>query len=220
VHDRSRHDRLRHGTRAALLGVALLALSPAALATGNSGPFYNPHYYLYTYSPHGQAHHHRRHCADADKPAVAASDPAMRAAVLCLINRQRSARHLPALRDNRLLDRSAHGWSVTMVQTGAFTHGADFAARITAVGFDWSAAGENIATGFQTPRQVVAAWMASKDHCQNILDPDYREVGTGVSRYAVRNWASGPSTWTQDFALQMGAPAPSGNWGPANGCPY
>ena len=42
-----------------------------------------------------------------------------------------------------------------MVARRAFTHGADFSARITAVGFDWSAAAENIATGYPTPLAVV-----------------------------------------------------------------
>jgi uncharacterized protein YkwD len=144
----------------------------------------------------------------------------MRAAVLCLINRQRGDRGLPALHENSLLDHSAQGWSNTMVATRSFTHGADFAARISGVGFNWSSAGENIATGFRTPRDVVNAWMASTGHCQNILSPSYSYVGTGVNRHPVASFSSDPSTWTQDFALQMGQSAPSSNWGPANGCPY
>ena len=38
-----------------------------------------------------------------------------------------------------------------MVAFRDFTHGADFAARISAVGFHWSSVGENIATGFTHP---------------------------------------------------------------------
>ncbi len=142
----------------------------------------------------------------------------MRGAVLCLINEQRAAHHLPALRASRLLNRSAQGWTDAMVASGDFSHGADFAARITAVGFSWSAAGENIATGFVTPRQVVRAWMDSTGHCRNILNPSYADVGTGVSARPLRGFP--PATWTQDFALPMGRSAPSGDWGPANGCPY
>jgi hypothetical protein len=62
--------------------------------------------------------------------------------------------------------------------------------------------------------------MASTGHCQNILSPSYTVVGTGVNRHAVVSAASGPATWTQDFALRIGQSAPSSNWGPANGCPY
>ena len=107
-----------------------------------------------------------------------------------------------------------------MVSTDRFTHGANFAARISAVGYSWRAAGENIATGFATPRTVVQAWMASPEHCANILDPTYENVGTGVSPRAVRGWAPGGGTWTQDFGLGMDQSARSANFGPARGCPY
>ena len=49
----------------------------------------------------------------------------------------------------------------------------NLAARITAAGFNSSAAGENIATGFATPHDVVKAWMASTGHCRNILAPTF-----------------------------------------------
>lgn len=107
-----------------------------------------------------------------------------------------------------------------MVATGDFSHGADFAARISAAGFRWMAAGENIATGFQTPRAVVRGWMASTGHCENILNPTYRNVGTGISSRPVKGYATGAGTWTQDFALGMHDSPPSGNMSPMDGCPY
>lgn len=161
-----------------------------------------------------------RSCTRANTRPGAAPVRELRAAVVCLINTQRASHHLRALRASRRLDRSAQAWTNEMVASREFSHGSDFAARITAVGFVWSTAGENIATGFATPRQVVNAWMASTGHCQNILSPAYTEVGTGVSRGRVRRFARGPATWTQDFARPLGQTAPSGNWGPANGCPY
>jgi uncharacterized protein YkwD len=169
--------------------------------------------------------HHRparatRECANANATVGHASAQVLRAAVVCLINQQRTSRHLPALRPSRLLDRSAQGWTNAMVTSDVFSHGTNFAGRISAAGYVWRAAGENIATGFQTPAGVVLAWMASTGHCQNILNPTYGNVGTGVSRRPVRGWASGAGTWTQDFALSMYKSPPSGNWGPANGCPY
>jgi uncharacterized protein YkwD len=157
-------------------------------------------------------------CADADSAAANLSRQAVRDAVVCLINEQRTGRHLPALHANARLDRSAQGWTNTMVTSGIFSHGADFAARITAVGYVWTSAGENIATGFQTPRQVVGAWMASPGHCRNILDPTFADVGTGVSTHRLAQY--GRSTWTQDFGLWMGHSNPSRNYGPQRGCPY
>ncbi len=168
-------------------------------------------------------HHHRRAvaaCASARTPATTTTIAAMRAAVLCLVNAQRASRGLPALREDSRLDRSAQLWSRSMVARGVFSHGSDFAARITAAGFDWSAAGENIATGYPTPAAVVAGWMASPGHCRNILAPDFSAIGIGVVAKPVRGFASGPATWTQDFGLPMGPPAPSHNSGPAAGCPY
>jgi uncharacterized protein YkwD len=159
-------------------------------------------------------------CAYADVSATSGTISEMRTAVVCLINRQRNLHGLPSLQASARLNRSAQNWNQWMVATGNFTHGSDFAARISAVGYDWQTAGENIATGFVTPRDVVNAWMASPDHCRNILDPTFRNVGTGVSPAAVGTWATQPSTWTQDFGLLMSQNAPSGNSGPQNGCPY
>ena len=92
--------------------------------------------------------------------------------------------------------------------------------RLAAAGVKFRIAGENIATGQRTPQQVVSAWMGSLDHCQNILSPVYTQVGTGISLLPVLGYATGPSTWTQDFALPVGQRAPSENWAPADGCPY
>jgi uncharacterized protein YkwD len=144
----------------------------------------------------------------------------MDAAVFCLINQQRVSRGLPALSESSQLDRSAQSWNDAMISSDNFTHGSDFAGRISAVGYNWQTAGENIATGYLTPAQVVAAWMASPDHCRNILDPSFRNVGTGETPSAVGGWASGPATWTEDFGLLMSQSALSGNTGPQNGCPY
>ena len=141
-------------------------------------------------------------------------------AVVCLINQQRRARGLGSLRESAQLNRSAQGWSNAMVDQHDFTHGGDFSARISAVGFNWSNVGENIATGYTTPSAVVAAWMASPGHCRNILSPVYREVGTGISDHSIPGFSSQAGTWTQDFGLLMGQQPESSNSGPADGCPY
>jgi uncharacterized protein YkwD len=169
---------------------------------------------------HHAGQHAHRACSNADSRANRIGTAAVRAAVVCLINRERAAHGLPRLRESSLLDRAAQIWTDTMVATGDFTHGSNPGGRLLAVGFAWLATGENIATGFQTPQQAVSAWMASRDHCRNILSPLYTEVGTGISWNAVGSYASGPATWTQDFALPLRLLAPSQNWGPANDCPY
>jgi uncharacterized protein YkwD len=150
-------------------------------------------------------------CRDAGSRIGAVPRRATQAAVVCLVNQERRAHGLPALVESRRLNRSAQGWTDRMVATGDFSHGSDFVARIDAVGIRPATAGENIATGFPTPRQVVRGWMGSPGHCRNILDPGYTAVGTGV--------LPGPrphGTWTEDFATPRGARARSANWGPAD----
>ncbi len=157
-------------------------------------------------------------CPNADRRPGTISAAASRAAVLCLVNQQRTARHLPPLRADARLDRSAQSWTQHMVSAGVFTHGSDFAARISAAGFRWSEAGENIATGFPTPRAVVDGWMRSRGHCENILDPEFGDLGVGVVARGVGRYPS--ATWTEDFGLALGARPPSHDFAPAAGCPY
>ena len=216
----------------ALAAAALLAAAPVASASASPAPHPSKRAHIALLIRHRhhakRAHiallvrhgHVHRGCAGANTSATAAPKREMRAAVVCLINDQRARHHLPPLQASTSLDSSAQRWTNAMVSSGQFTHGSDFAARISAAGFHWSFAGENIATGFTTPAQVVRGWMASTGHCQNILNPSFADVGTGVSPHPVSGFASGPSTWTQDFGLWMGHGAPSHDSAPAAGCPY
>jgi uncharacterized protein YkwD len=158
-------------------------------------------------------------CPYADVSVGSAPLSAMRTAVLCLIDQQRMARGLPGLRPSPRLNRVAQRQTQTMVATGYFGHGANFTLRFSAVGYHWRTAGEDIASGYTTPREVVAAWMASTEHCRNILSPGFRDAGTGVAAAAVGAGVS-PGTWTEDFGLRMSQSPPSGNRGPESGCPY
>lgn len=157
-------------------------------------------------------------CPGANVDITQAQPDQMRTAVLCLVNGQRTAHGLPQLTPSTKLDRSAQGWTDSMVDSDEFTHGSAFMDRISATGFDWTTVGENIATGYETPASVVRAWMRSPGHCANILDPAYREVGTGVSARRIPRASTALGTWTQDFGRLMGQPALSGNDGPANAC--
>lgn len=61
-------------------------------------------------------------------------------------------------------------------------------------GINWSAWGENIASGQDTPEEVVNAWMNSEGHRANILSPNFNKIGVGY----VTN-ANGTPYWTQMF---------------------
>jgi uncharacterized protein YkwD len=162
-------------------------------------------------------------CQHATTSASTASVWEMRVALLCLVNQERKRFQLPLLRENAQLDRSAQGHSDDMVTRNYFSHyepnGIGPSQRMTAAGYHWSWWGENIATGYPTPASVMQAWMSDVGHCQNILKPQFRDLGIGENPHGIRSVGSGPATWTQDFGLPAGASPPSNNSGPANGCP-
>ncbi len=216
-HHRHHHRRHHHRHRARVSRVhgAHPAAGPTASATSTAPATSTP-----PAAPSPPPPAPAASCANADTAATSAPAGVVDTAVVCLVNQQRTSRGLPPLADNAELDTSAQNWTTWMVANDQFTHGSAFGDRISAVGYDWQTAGENIATGFATPRAVVTAWMASLDHCRNILDPAFRDVGTGVVAAPVAGYASDPSTWTQDFGLTMSDSPLSSDTGPQSGCPY
>src|SRR5436309_12944162 len=113
--------------------VSLLALTVALLAPATSAARRHHRHHARHRAHRHRAHHKRAagSCASADTPATASSKRGMRRAVLCLVNRERTSRGLPPLHARPALTRSAQGWTNALVSRGLFTHGADFAARIT-----------------------------------------------------------------------------------------
>lgn len=64
--------------------------------------------------------------------------------------------------------------------------------RMMAEGFP-DPAGENVAFGQETPHQVMEAWLRSRPHRANILNPEFRTIGVGLLHNADGHW------WTQNF---------------------
>lgn len=50
----------------------------------------------------------------------------------------------------------------------------------TSVGYNYNHAGENLAKNFSSPQAVVAAWMASPAHRENVLGSNYKDIGVAV----------------------------------------
>lgn len=48
-------------------------------------------------------------------------------------------------------------------------------------GYEYLYAGENLARGFSNTTDVVNAWMASPTHRDNILSPNYHDIGFGIA---------------------------------------
>lgn len=49
--------------------------------------------------------------------------------------------------------------------------------RVGEVGYSWSTVGENISAGREDSEEVVAAWLLSPHHCENIMRQSFTEIG-------------------------------------------
>lgn len=158
-------------------------------------------------------------CANEDA-GPSADRAALRAAVLCLTNEARTTRGLRPLTAAPKLDQAAQLHADAMIALGFFDHDAPDGTgpgdRVAAVAYAFSAWGENIATGHETPREVVLAWMESVGHCHNVLSPQFTELGIGVSPLGGR---SGGGMWGQLFGRPAGVRAPSTDTAPSESCP-
>jgi uncharacterized protein YkwD len=146
----------------------------------------------------------------------------VRAAVLCLIDRERAAAGESPLRPDARLQRAAQGHSEEMAAQDYFAHvapdGSTPTDRMRAAGYIPNShvgyeVGENIAWGtlwLATPQAIVNAWMASPGHRANILDAGYRDTGIGVSPHPPESLAEGQAgaIYTQDFGTIV---APNGH---------
>jgi uncharacterized protein YkwD len=120
-----------------------------------------------------------------EAPAPHGAGPSFAEQVLALVNQERlNNGSLPPLKGEALLDLSSSTHSTNMGVRNFFSH-CDLDTftmpwdRMTAVGYAWISAAENIAAGYSTPQIVMNAWMASSGHRANILSTSYREIGVG-----------------------------------------
>jgi uncharacterized protein YkwD len=154
-------------------------------------------------------------CANADLEPTAAGIDAARDAVLCLHNEVRAEAGLPRLRENARLQSAAERHSSNMVARRFFDHttpaGVTMTDRIERTRYmrpgDLWTIGENLAWGTgtrSTPREIVAAWMASKGHRANVVRRSFREIGIGIeigTPVEVGAAMTG-ATYTADFGVR------------------
>lgn len=176
---RRRPEQLAAGL--AVAGLAVLAGSaPAAAATSCPG-------------------------ADATPAAIGAERAA--AALHCLVNHERQAAGVGPVAAEPHAMQAAVGQANDMALRGFFDHtnpdGVGFVQRLTGTGLDWLAAGENLARGQRTPREAMAAWLASPGHCHNVLGATYTGIGYGVVTGLLGPW------WVQELVRPAGVAAPT-----------
>jgi uncharacterized protein YkwD len=113
-------------------------------------------------------------------------------AIYSAINSERAANGLPGLGRSGQLNNSAHAHNVAMANTGQFAHQvsgeAGLGARISATGYSWNWAGENIAWGsyasvafgLSLQSQMYNEVAPNDGHRLNILSTSAHNVGVDV----------------------------------------
>lgn len=129
--------------------------------------------------------------SDAQPDEISVSDYA--SSLVCVVNETRREWGRPQLAIQRNLRRAATWHAADMVDGQYFSHtsedGETFADRLDRANFiprtgRWRA-GENLAAGrgrAGTPSAIAGAWMRSREHRYNLLDPGFTMVGIGVAR--------------------------------------
>jgi hypothetical protein len=104
--------------------------------------------------------------------------------VVRLTNEKRTASGLSALSQNSKLDSAALAKGNDMLAKGYWAHfapdGTSPWSFFVTFGYRYRYAGENLARDFSDPSSAVNAWMNSPTHRDNILNPNYKEIGIGV----------------------------------------
>jgi uncharacterized protein YkwD len=167
-------------------------------------------------SPAARARAASERCVSADAMPGQAAAEDLRAATLCLMNAERTARALGRLQAEPLLGRVASSYARQMVRGQFFHHtspgGSTMLARIRSTSYlrdvtSWSV-GENLAWGsgsLATPRAMVRAWMQSAEHRANLLDRHFADVGIGVAAGAPVALDPGElgGTYVADFGRRL-----------------
>lgn len=112
-------------------------------------------------------------------------------------NAQRSNQGLNGLNVNSQLDQAAQAKANDMATRNYWSHNTPDGRTpwtfITATGYHYQAAGENLAYGFSSTADTMAGWMNSPEHRANILNASYSQVGFGIANIPDYQ-SSGPET--------------------------
>jgi uncharacterized protein YkwD len=154
-------------------------------------------------------------CQDTELVPNASNLAAIRASVLCLINRERASRSESPLVANRQLEQAAEEHGQELITQDYFAHvspsGTTPVDRIRGTGYIPGpnvgyVIGENLAWGtlsLSTPQSIVSAWIASPGHLANILEAQYKDTGIGVTAAVPASLSGGQTgaTYAQEFGV-------------------
>src|SRR3954464_2796073 len=156
-------------------------------------------------------------CSDRDLAPSDADIDQLNAAILCLVNRERTDNGgLPQRAQSSELAQAASGMCQRMTAEHFFSHdtpdGKSVVDRIQPTGYipgggDW-VVGENLAWGsgaLSTPQAIVNGWMNSPGHRANILAPDYKDIGLASCMGSPLTTNSGGRVYVNNFGGKSGA---------------
>jgi uncharacterized protein YkwD len=129
------------------------------------------------------------HCELASVPATDSSPRDLRRSIRCLVNVERAVHGVGKLDKSQALKTASQRHVKTMVETRCLAHRCpdedDLETRLERAGYfdgaeSWRYA-ENTGCG-ESARAMVANWLHVVYHRINILDPDFHDIGVGVSQ--------------------------------------
>jgi len=101
-----------------------------------------------------------------------------------LTNETRQDYGLAILNTNPKLEAAAQQKAQDMINKGYFAHFSPSGTSpwywMTQSGYQYKYAGENLAINFIDSQEALNAWMDSTGHRENILNPNYKEIGIAV----------------------------------------
>lgn len=102
-----------------------------------------------------------------------------------LTNEKRKEAGLKPLKLNEELSSAAQAKVSYMFEKNFWAHVAPDGTTpwyfIKNAGYEYEYAGENLARGFNNTEDIVSAWMESPTHRENLLSPNYEDIGFAVS---------------------------------------
>jgi uncharacterized protein YkwD len=102
--------------------------------------------------------------------------------LLDLTNQERKKADRKPLKPSPVLFKVARAHSANMAKQGKMAHvldGKNPFQRLKAAGYPYYRAGENVGVGNVPLKGVMKGWMDSKLHRENILNPEFTEIGLG-----------------------------------------
>jgi len=106
--------------------------------------------------------------------------------LLILTNEQRAKQNIPPLVLNEALSRAAAMKAGYMFEKNFWAHNGPEGTTpwyfIKKSGYEYTYAGENLARGFTESSDVMEAWMNSPTHKENIMSPNYADIGFAIQK--------------------------------------